>query len=178
MEVHSQDLCFWSWVSVPSQLNPLNGNLLNGILPFLPMMPRPVLCPSQRYQWHFWSGNSPGYQRHAFGSSFFWPTELFEAAKTDRWWAQTKIGARKPPGVLLLVASGASKIMLIYQSLLTVVKLFIDSLKKKHPSTCNAVRNPQDPVLRNARFQPRGCSSANSEWPTSWKGSAASVPLH
>lgn len=24
---------------VPSQLNPLNGNLLNGILPFLPMMP-------------------------------------------------------------------------------------------------------------------------------------------
>ena len=39
-----------------------------------------VPCPSQRYQWHFWSGNSPGYQRHAFGSSFFCHA-IFEAGQ-------------------------------------------------------------------------------------------------
>ena len=72
----------------------------------------------------------------------FWPRQLFEAAVLPLVGSKQKL-ARKPPGVLLLVASGASKIMLIYQSFLIVVKLFIDSLKKKHPSTCNAVRNRQ-----------------------------------
>ena len=68
----------------------------------------------------------------------FWGRPIFGE---NRWWAQTKFGA-ETQGVLLLVASGASKNILIDQSLL-IVKLFIDSLKKKHPSTCNAVRNRQ-----------------------------------
>lgn len=98
MEAHSQDLCFWSWVSVPSQLNPLNGNLLNGILPFLPMMLGTgtvsfSTIPMALLVWEF--SRIPTAR---FWILVFFATQLFEAAVLTVGWAQTKIGAETSGG--------------------------------------------------------------------------------
>ena len=51
---------------------------------------------------------------------FFWPRNFFLGRKKTVWWAQTKNWRGNLRGLLLFVASGASKNMLIYQSLLIV----------------------------------------------------------